>query len=196
MIDLEEGGVLIMEKINEVPGQVSFGRALKDFFIGYIDFKGRTTRAGYWWMTLILMIISFVPIIFFVYVAIGSAMSISGSANETDFLASTFESFIIPLFIMAIIGISLFLPSLAMAVRRYRDAGLRGRGFLVLWVISIASSCTETISTLQQSGGSAIFTFLTYAIGILFFILTVLPTNAVTTKSDNGFILFFLRAKE
>uniref|UniRef100_UPI003CCFE4BE DUF805 domain-containing protein n=1 Tax=Streptococcus uberis TaxID=1349 RepID=UPI003CCFE4BE len=35
------------------------------FFIGYIDFKGRTTRAGYWWMTLILMIISFVPIIFF-----------------------------------------------------------------------------------------------------------------------------------
>ena len=59
-------------------------------------------------MTLILMIISFVPIIFFVYVAIGSAMSISGSANETDFLASTFESFIIPLFIMAIIGISLF----------------------------------------------------------------------------------------
>ena len=133
---------------------------------------------------------------FFVYVAIGSDMSISGSANETDFLASTFESFIIPLFIMAIIGISLFLPSLAMAVRRYRDAGLRGRGFLVLWGISIASSCTETISTLQQSGGSAIFTFLTYAIGLLFFILTVLPTNAVTTKSDNGFILFFLRAKE
>ncbi|MHC5811788.1 DUF805 domain-containing protein, partial [Lactococcus lactis] len=55
-----------MEKINEVPGQVSFGRALKDFFIGYIDFKGRMTRTGYWWMTLILMIISFVPIIFFV----------------------------------------------------------------------------------------------------------------------------------
>ena len=126
---------------------------------------------------------------FFVYVAIGSDMSISGSANETDVLASTFESFIIPLFIMAIIGISLFLPSLAMAVRRYRDAGLRGRGFLVLWGISIASSCPETIS-------SAIFTFLTYAIGLLFFILTVLPTNAVTTKSDNGFILFFLRAKE
>lgn len=47
MIDLEEGGFLIMEKINEVPGQVSFGRAFNDFFIGYIDFKGRTTRAGY-----------------------------------------------------------------------------------------------------------------------------------------------------
>lgn len=72
---------------------------------------------------------------------------------------------------------------------------IREEGFLVLWGISIASSYTETISTLQQSGGSAIFTFLTYAIGLLFFILTVLPTNAVTTKSDNGFILFFLRAK-
>ena len=72
---------------------------------------------------------------------------------------------------------------------------LEEEGFLVLWGISIASSYTETISTLQQIGGSAIFTFFTYSIGILFFILTVLPTNAVTTKSDNGFILFFLRAK-
>ena len=185
-----------MEKISEVPGQVGLGRAFKDFFIGYIDFKGRTTRAGFWWMTLILMIISFVPIMFFIYLVIGSAMSISGGANETDVLASTFESFIIPLFIMAIIGLSLFIPSLAMAVRRYRDTGLRGRGFLVLWVISIASSYTEIISSLQQDIGSVIFTFLTYAIGLLFFILTVLPTNAITTKSNNGFILFFLRAKE
>lgn len=73
-----------MAKINEAPGQVSFGRAFKDFFIGYFDFKGRTTRAGYWWVTLILTILSFIPIMFFVYLAIGSAMSISGGADETD----------------------------------------------------------------------------------------------------------------
>lgn len=29
--------------IQEQPGQVSFGRAIKDLFKGYFDFKGRTT---------------------------------------------------------------------------------------------------------------------------------------------------------
>ncbi|MGL9915216.1 hypothetical protein IGI95_002650 [Enterococcus sp. DIV0784] len=185
-----------MGKINEVPGKVSFGRAFKDFFIGYIDFKGRTTRAGYWWMTLILTILSFIPIIFFVYLAIGSAMSISGGANESDVFTSILGSFIIPLMILVIAWLALFLPSLAMAVRRYRDAGLRGRGFLVLWVISIASSYTEATSVLQHNNGSALFIFLAYAIGLLFFILTVLPANAIATKSNNDFVRFFLREKE
>lgn len=185
-----------MAKINEAPGQVSFGRAFKDFFIGYFDFKGRTTRAGYWWVTLILTILSFIPIMFFVYLAIGSAMSISGGADETDVFLSTINSFIIPLIIMAIIGLLLFIPSLSMSVRRYRDAGLRGRGFLLLWVISVAASYTEIMSILQQNSGSTLFTFLTYVIGLLFFILTVLPTNAITTKSNNEFIRFFLREKE
>lgn len=53
-------------------------------------------------------------------------MKKSGSVNETDVLASAFENFIISLFIMATIGLSLFLPSLAMAVRSYQDAGLWG----------------------------------------------------------------------
>lgn len=185
-----------MKKINEVPGKVSFGRAFKDFFIGYIDFKGKTTRAGYWWMTLILAILSLIPVMFFVYLTIGSAMSVSAGANEADVFSSVLGSFIIPVLIMAIVWLALFLPSLAMAVRRYRDAGLRGRGFVVLWIISVASSCTEIMSPLQQTSGSAVFTFLTYAIGLLFFVITVLPTNAITTKSNNEFICFFLRSKK
>lgn len=185
-----------MVKINEVPGQVSFGRAFKDFFIGYIDFKGRTTRAGYWWMTLILTILSFVPIIFLFYLAIGAAMSISGGTSESDMFNYIVGSFIIPLLIIAIIWLALFLPRLAMSVRRYRDAGLRGRGVLVLWVILVASSYTEVMGSLQENSGSAVFTFLTYAIGLFLFIVTVLPTNAIATKSNNGFICFFLRSKE
>lgn len=33
-------------------------------------------------------------------------------------------------------------------------------------------------------------------LSLLFFILTVLPTNAITTKGNSGFIKFFLREKE
>lgn len=35
--------------ISEQPGKVTFIEAHKDFFKGFLDFKGRTTRAGYWW---------------------------------------------------------------------------------------------------------------------------------------------------
>lgn len=184
-----------MGKINEIPGQVSFGQAFKDFFIGYIDFKGRTTRAGYWWMQLILTILSVIPIAFFIYLAIGSAMSISGGADSVDVIASTFKYSLIPILIMGIIWLGLFLPSFAMEVRRFRDAGLRGRGFLVLLLVSIASSYTEVMSVIQQHTGSAIFTFLSYVIGLLLFVLTVLPSNAITTKSNNGLVRFFLREK-
>lgn len=147
-------------------------------------------------MALILAILSLIPVISFVYLTIGSAMSVSAGANEADIFSSVLGNFIIPLLIMAIVWLALFLPSLAMAVRRYRDAGLRGRGFLVLWIISVASSYTEIMRPLQQTSGSAVFTFLTYAIGLLFFVITVFPTNAITTKSNNEFICFFLRSKK
>lgn len=31
-------------------GKVTFKQAFKDYWRGYIDFEGNTTRAGYWWM--------------------------------------------------------------------------------------------------------------------------------------------------
>ncbi|ALS00929.1 hypothetical protein ATZ33_05965 [Enterococcus silesiacus] len=60
-----------MKKIHQIQGQVTFGKAIGDFFKGYFDFKGRTTRAGYWWVTLILTILTVIcfivllPIIIF-----------------------------------------------------------------------------------------------------------------------------------
>ncbi|MFK4844112.1 DUF805 domain-containing protein, partial [Lactococcus petauri] len=143
-----------MKKINEVPGKVSFGQSFKDFFIGYVDFKGRTTRAGYWWMTLILILLSIVPFLLFVYFLITSAVNNPGMTTDSDIFNSMFGTVIIPLIIMLILSLALFLPSLAMAVRRYRDAGLRGRGFLVLWLISIASNYTEITSAFQKNSGS------------------------------------------
>ena len=40
--------------------KVTFLQAIKDFFRGYVDFKGRTTRAGYWWVSFVLIIIAIV----------------------------------------------------------------------------------------------------------------------------------------
>jgi hypothetical protein len=43
--------------INEKAGQVSFGRAFKDYFRGYVEFLGRTTRAGFWWVQLLMFFV-------------------------------------------------------------------------------------------------------------------------------------------
>ena len=53
---------VFMVKIEE-KGKVTFGQAFKDYFRGYVDFKGRTTRAGYWWMTLVLSILALIFIL-------------------------------------------------------------------------------------------------------------------------------------
>ena len=36
-----------MNKVNE-SGKVTFGQAWKDFWKGYVDFKGTSARAGFW----------------------------------------------------------------------------------------------------------------------------------------------------
>lgn len=187
-----------MKKIHQIQGQVTFGKALGDFFKGYFDFMGRTTRAGYWWVTFILILLAIFGIVLLPVVVFSTAQLHKNALGSS----------LIYLIIALLIFLALVVPSAALAVRRYRDAGLRGRGFLVLWIVSAASSYTTAVQTFSNmpefggnsyirpiSSGSSIFTFLSYAIGLLFFVMTVLPTDALTTTSKNEFVRFFLRSK-
>lgn len=152
-----------MVKIEE-KGKVTFGQAFKDYFRGYVDFKGRTTRAGYWWMTLVLSILA---LIFYI--------AIVGKAVSAILAAEYFETYdfgnLLPLMLFALVlWLALLLPTWAMCVRRYRDAGM--------------------------TGGSPVFLFFTLVISLFFFLLTVLPTDKLTTTSQNSVLRFFFRYKE
>lgn len=76
-------------------------QAYKQFFGGYFDFRGRTTRRDFVWVYICNFIISIIL----------NVLHSSLNAN-------------VMLFISAAWGILIFIPSLAMAVRRLRDAGL------------------------------------------------------------------------
>lgn len=152
-----------MVKIEE-KGKVTFGQAFKDYFRGYVDFKGRTTRAGYWWMTLVLSILA---LIFYIVIV--------GKAVSAILAAEYFETYdfgnLLPLMLFALVlWLALLLPTWAMCVRRYRDAGM--------------------------TGGSPVFLFFTLVISLFFFLLTVLPTDKLTTTSQNSVLRFFFRYKE
>ena len=86
-------------------------KAYKNFFKGYVDFTGRSTRSEYWWIWLTNMIL-FLPLYSVRYNAIFSEES------EGAFLALGSLSIIYMIF-----GLALFLPWLALTVRRLRDAG-------------------------------------------------------------------------
>ena len=85
--------------------------AYKNFFKGYVDFEGRSTRSEYWWVWL-TNILLLIPL----YSAYFNAIFSEGS--EGAFLALGGLSIIYMIF-----GLVLFLPWLALTVRRLRDAG-------------------------------------------------------------------------
>ena len=85
--------------------------AIKNFFKGYVDFSGRSTRPDYWWIWL-ANIILYIPY----YIASSSAML---NPNSDAALVTL----VVITIVYFILGLALFLPGLAVTVRRLRDAG-------------------------------------------------------------------------
>lgn len=94
--------------------------AYKKFFKNYAEFTGRSTRPDFWWVWLGNLILS-IPfwIIYFYTVFLSTVMySVSDSASEATFMVFGLVAIIYAIFYLAIL-----VPTLALSVRRLRDAG-------------------------------------------------------------------------
>ena len=94
--------------------------AYKNFFKNYAEFTGRSTRPDFWWVWLGNLILS-IPfwIIYFYTVFLSTVMdSVSDSASEATFMIFGLVAIIYAIFYLAIL-----VPTLALSVRRLRDAG-------------------------------------------------------------------------
>ena len=96
--------------------------AYKNFFKGYVDFVGRSTRSDYWWVSL-GNIILYIPF----FLTYGNALA--NSRNEGALISLGFIAIIYFIF-----GLALLLPSLALMVRRLRDAGFHWALIFILFV--------------------------------------------------------------
>ena len=101
--------------------------AYKNFFKGYVDFTGRSKRSEYWWIWLGNMIL-YIPF-FFTY---GNA--IANPRNESALVALGGIAIIYMIF-----GIALFLPELALTVRRLRDAGFHWALIFIIFIPMVGS---------------------------------------------------------
>ena len=94
--------------------------AYKNFFKNYAEFPGRSTRPDYWWVWLGNFILS-IPfwIIYFYTVFLSTVMdSVSHSASEATFMVFGLVAIFYAVFYLVIL-----VPTLALSVRRLRDAG-------------------------------------------------------------------------
>ena len=94
--------------------------AYKNFFKNYAEFTGRSTRPDYWWVCLGNFILS-IPfwIIYFYTVFLSIAMdSVGETVSEATFMVLGLVVIIYAVFFLAIL-----VPTLALSVRRLRDAG-------------------------------------------------------------------------
>ena len=94
--------------------------AYKNFFKGYAEFTGRSTRPDYWWVWLGNFILSIPFWVIYIYTVYLSAVmdSVSDSASEATFMFFGLVAIIYAVFYLAIL-----VPTLALSVRRLRDAG-------------------------------------------------------------------------
>lgn len=105
---------------------MSFIEAVKTVFKKYAVFEGRATRAEYWWWALFNVLVSAVTGLIFV---IGASTSYVID-DAFAFVALTFPAAV--LYYISVFG--LFLPNLAVLVRRLRDTGRKAWFLLVLLV--------------------------------------------------------------
>ena len=90
--------------------------AYKNFFKNYAEFTGRSTRPDFWWVWLGNFILS-IPfwIIYFYVLYLSTAID---SASEAAFMFFGLVAIIYAVFYLAIL-----VPTIALSVRRLRDAG-------------------------------------------------------------------------
>lgn len=189
-------------------GKVSFPQAVKDFYKGYFDFKGRTTRAGYWWVTLAIIIAYFVLFILTGIVSSGRA-----------YYESPFSPIMV--FVIIIFSLSLIVPGIALSVRRLRDTGIQSKAILGIYVVyyalygtfmmSFYSSMLNSISsmasmyasysdsytpvTTMNMSGSPIITLLFMLLSGFMTISTFLPTDMFATESNNSVLTSLFHKK-
>lgn len=112
--------------------------AYKKFWSNYANFNGRTSRADYWWTflanVLVGMIIGFVC---------GFISGLTGASNVE-------ASSGLPALLSLLYSLAIFVPSLALAVRRLHDINKSG-WYLLMGLIPLAGGIILLVYYLSDS---------------------------------------------
>ena len=104
---------------------MSFTEAIRDAFSKYVTFRGRSSRAAYWWFYLFLIICTL------------AALALDAALDTSPAL-------------YALVALALLLPNLAVTVRRLHDSG-HSAWWLLIGLIPLIGGIVLLVFTLQGS---------------------------------------------
>lgn len=125
---------------------MNFGQAIKTVFSKYAVFEGRATRPEYWWWYLFTTLISLILGI----IALATLGPVFTASTPDEVLAILVLGSTGWLFFQYLVSLALFIPSLAVLVRRLRDTG-RKAWYLLLILVPVAGAVTLFVITLMPT---------------------------------------------
>jgi uncharacterized membrane protein YhaH (DUF805 family) len=120
---------------------MTFGEAIKSGFQNYVVWKGRATRSEYWWWFLFTQII-ILPFSIIYQISIQGAIA-----------AGSFDIFNGAYFLLLIVALALFLPSLSVLIRRLHDTDRSGGWYWILLVPIVGSIVILVFMLLESTPG-------------------------------------------
>jgi Predicted membrane protein len=123
--------------------------AYKNFWKKYVDFEGRTTRSDWWWVTLcnfIIFLLLLIPIMF-------SFINVLATPINYYPVYGVIFALLAVIYLLAIL-----VPSIAMYVRRLRDADFH-------WALIFIS-------------------FIPYVGGVVLFVLLQMPSKSIQNNKE------------
>lgn len=115
---------------------MSFGQSVKHVFSNYVTFQGRASRSEFWWwylFTAIVGLILILPALPWYSEYVNSAMSQAGDTVQS--LPAPSGLAIVGVALSSIFSLAIFLPTIAVAIRRLHDTDRSG-WWLLLYFLS------------------------------------------------------------
>jgi uncharacterized membrane protein YhaH (DUF805 family) len=109
---------------------MTFTEAVRSCLSQYAGFQGRAPRSEFWWFTLFYLLVDVAVIALGGMLMSGTIVSMQGNVDQSV----SWYVMTAPNWLMIIAHLALFLPTLAVTVRRLHDVGRTGWWILVSFV--------------------------------------------------------------
>lgn len=143
--------------------------SIKAFFGNYVNFKGRSSRSEYWWISLFQLILSIIVMIAFIGSVVGAIAGGASGLDPKKLFASLGAGLVIFLLVVLVFYLGILLPGIALTIRRYRDGGIPWWIFPIQIIVYGASQMLKAGSTAQS--------LLEWAALLSMIILALLPSK-------------------
>ena len=117
---------------------MTFGQAVASGFANYANFNGRASRSGYWYWVLFHFLAN-IPFVIFFGVALGIAIASGATTADRNIDPATLPLLVVASVLLGLVQLALFIPSIALEVRRLHDINFSGAWWWIQLVPSVGS---------------------------------------------------------